>query len=125
VKFCQVHWESLREAIRERGLWGFVADGGEEAMKRSLGENATDRANFEPLMGAHNAIVSRAIDVVGLALLVANEDGSEKCPICFLQQSHDVACKVPDCKQNFAKWIDYAADGSKNEAIRLGLLATS
>ena len=76
-------------------------------------------------MGAHNAILSRALDVAGLNLMMPNEDGSERCPLCYMQAEHDAHCKEPGCKQSFETWIGYAADDAKAETVRLGLIASA
>jgi hypothetical protein len=126
MKFCTRHWEALRTAIKDRGLDGLVAKSGEEVVKRlskELDDGESHKSTFEPLMGAHNAIVMRALDIVGLNLMARNDDGSDRCPICYLQASHDEGCKEEGCKHSFEPWIVYAADDARKEAVRLGLMA--
>ena len=132
MKFCQPHWEKLREAIRVRGLYGLVAKSGEEAMARTVAELETASAGeaqrpstFDPLMGAHWAIVNNVGDRVGILTLMApNEDGSERCPLCYIQTEHDKACHDPSCG-SFDRWVEYAADGALAEATKLGLVGSS
>jgi hypothetical protein len=129
MKFCASHWEKLREAIKARGLWEFVAQDGDEVVRRvidGLTAEKDARSNFEPLMGAHNAIVSNAMSNVGIELLVQNEDGSDKCPICFLQNLHDTNCKDKDCPGVFFdRWIEHAADDQLDTAKKIGLVASA
>jgi hypothetical protein len=113
VKFCQDHWEKLRAAIEKRGLSALVADSGEKAaanMASSL-EQGQNIDNFDPLMGAHNAIVSNVMNVVGLAIMQPNPDGTDRCPLCFINSEHKEHCKDPVCKvTDYEDWIDKAAD---------------
>lgn len=126
MKFCQGHWDALRKAIEARGLSAFVAKGGEAAAARlaTAGENGSSRATFEPLTGAHLAYVSNALDIAGLAIMQPNEDGSDRCPVCYLAEQ----CQCPDrgtpqCA--YVRWLDCAADDQLAEAKRLGLVGDS
>jgi hypothetical protein len=120
MKMCQPHWDKLRDAIKSRGLYGMVATDGAQAA-RDLGEGRPD-----PLMAAHNAIVGNALNRAGLAVVSPNEDGSERCPLCFLIaaaagcQCGDPAC-TPEARAaqsaRFEAWIELAAD---DELERVG-----
>lgn len=116
MKFCRPHWEELKKAVDERGLTPFIASSGAEAVKRMTGESA----KFEPLMYAHNAIVSNAMGVAGLVLMENNDDGSERCPICFLVAACQCG-KGADCP--FNTWITKAADDALEGAKHHGLVA--
>lgn len=100
MKFCSSHWEKLRIAIRERGLEGEVAKSGQEAVRDMVAGRP------DPLMSAHLAIVSNAMNVVGLELFGTNEDGAERCPICFLVAS----CRCGQDVCTFETWVERAAD---------------
>lgn len=76
MKFCQAHWDLLRTKIDEAGLSAFIADGGEAVAKRMVD------GGFEPLLGAHNAIMSNALDQFGLALMMPDEEGKDRRPVC-------------------------------------------
>lgn len=129
MKFCTPHWDQLRAAIKERGLDGLVAKDGEQAVAKltdQLEKNDTTKTNFDPLMAAHNAITGRVLEIVGLNLLLPNEDGSERCPLCFAQVCHDAECKHPGCAIQIANdWIPSCCDAMREEAVRLGLVASS
>jgi hypothetical protein len=117
---CQSHWDKLREALKVRGLYGMVAKDGAQA-SRDLAEGRPD-----PLMAAHNAIVGNALNTAGLAIMAANDDGSERCPICFLMAAAaGCQCGAPACtpearaaqSARFEAWIERAAD---DELERIG-----
>jgi len=128
MKFCMKHWDALKEAIRARGLDGLSAKTGETVVAKQVEElkaGESSKTTFDPLMGAHNAIVVRALDIVGLDLLTGGEGETEKCPICYLQAGHDATCKEEGCTHSFEPWIGFAADAMRKEAIRLNLMAES
>ena len=113
MKFCMDHWNKLRTAIAERGLEALVAADGMTAV------NDLIAGRPDPLMAAHNAIVSNAASKVGLAIMTANDDGSERCPICYLKalslaaprcECGDPACTPESRAEGFERWIDRAAD---------------
>ncbi len=87
MRFCQPHWEQLKDAIRERGLFHLVADSGEAAVER-LAEEAKGEATiatYDPLMDAHNMMVVRAIECGGLSVL-----RGDTCPLCEANRhTHD------------------------------------
>lgn len=121
MKFCSNHWTELKAAISEKGLDDLIAKNGEEAAKRMVSEldGGVSRSNFDPLMAAHNAIVSNAIESAGLQILA-----QEGCPLCLLIEHCQCAAKgTPDCA--FAKWIGFAARDAYEEAKRLGLVGAS
>lgn len=124
MKFCQQHWDKLRDAINARGLGQFVASSGDEATRRMAAEldsKGVKRTTFEPLMGAFWAISSNAISAAGLEIMAPNEDGTDRCPLCFLLAS--CSCGLDPCP--FATWIDRAADDQRAHAVQLGLLGAS
>jgi hypothetical protein len=115
VKFCKRHWQSLRDAIDARGLTPLVSQGGVAAAQRmaSASQEGSRPDNFDPLMGAHNTILMHALKAAGPAVLVDNEDGTARCPLCYLTEAHKQSCTDPNCEQDFEKWIEFAADGAK------------
>ena len=125
MKFCTDHWTKLREKIAELGMESLVAKSGEEIRAKQaedLNGNA-GKSTFDPLMAAHNMIVSQAMNLVGLDLMVANEDGTDRCPFCYLQARHIAACKEPNCTWTCeSTWIPGACGEALAEAKRLGLV---
>jgi hypothetical protein len=135
MKFCQDHWDRLRAAIDARGLGGLVARDGERALENmaaelEAGPGAASLTTFDPLMGAHWAIVNNIMGFVGLAVMAPNADGSERCPLCFLNAAHDEQCVDPGCVlprdgTAYDGWIDRAADDMRAERDRLLAEGTS
>lgn len=70
MRFCQDHWDALRQRISDRGLDHLVARGGAAAgrqMKDQLESGEVALRNFDPLMSAHWAIANNVMDVVSRA----------------------------------------------------------
>lgn len=134
MKLCQSHWDKLKAKISELGLEPLVAKSGEEAAAKALedlkraqsgDDSGMTKETFDPLMGANYAIWSNALHSVGLVLMEQNEDGSDRCPLCFMQTTHDKHCTEPECKQNYDDWITYAVRDMHERAKELGLIGTS
>lgn len=127
VRFCTDHWAQLHAAIKERGLDSLVAESGEQAV-RNLRSEATKGPtidNFDPLMGAHNAIVARAMTEIrekytqNPMMLFADPDEHPEwaCPICALLWCHDEHNRL--CKQENCDWpkeFDWAAEMCEGSA---------
>lgn len=121
MRFCQDHWDRLRAAIEQRGIGHLIAQGGERAAAnlKSEIEAGASIVNFDPLMGAHNAIVSNALSNMppqaAMAMMTVDEPREAACPLCVLNanapgQPHPNA---------FDEWIDLAADDAKSRADEL------
>ena len=102
MKFCETHWAELRRAIDERGLSHLVAKDGHAAAERLVSEldgTANDRT-YDPLMDAHNMILTRALEQGGLYLL-----GGDFCPVCeAIAHTNEMAEAVR------SHWIDGPAE---------------
>lgn len=126
MKFCPPHWEKLRAAIELRGLTPFCATTDSELQRRmGAGPEVAPTSAFEPLMGAHNAILTNTLRIGGMELFgpTANgENGGEWCPICFLKTC---PCGDPECPPKFEAWIDRAADDMLATAQELRLVGTA
>jgi hypothetical protein len=123
MRMCQPHWEKLKQKIEERGISRLVSKSGEVVagkIAKEIESGAGTKETFDPLMSAHNAIVSNAMDTAGLEIMMPNEDGSDRCPICFLQQS--CKCGAPDCKERYEQWVEFAARDAFERAKSLGLV---
>jgi len=121
MKFCVNHWAKLRAAIVERGLDGLIAKSAEEAASRTMAEleAGPSRTTFDPLMYAHNAILSNVLDLAGLPVMMDNEDGTDRCPLCYMI-SHCRCGRGDGCE--FNTWIHRAADDARECALELGLV---
>lgn len=106
MKMCMPHWERLRTAIQERGIWHLVSRNGEEAKQRlekSLESGKIE--SFDPLISAHNMIVSNAVRSGGMYLMGEKPDGSEYCPLCELD------LHLTEMGEGSEEWIEAASDG--------------
>lgn len=138
MRFCQTHWDRLRDALEERGLAELIAKDGERAAANLVNEAETGEAtlaNYDPLMRAHWAIVGNATRMLGeragpstVAYLMLADDVPEdvcelpgangrtwpRCPVCYLGLGHELTCRGGKCKlpkvDGFAWMIDRAAD---------------
>jgi hypothetical protein len=124
---CADHWQKLRTAIADLGMDGLVAKSGPEAVSRLVteAESGATKTTFDPLMDAHNAILSNALDLVGIAIMAPNEDGTDRCPLCFINEGHLKGCKDEGCTWSTEPWIGYAARDAHARAKELGLIGES
>lgn len=112
MRMCPECWASLKAAIDARGLTQFATKSGEEAVARLV--SSDPRAGFDPLMGAHNALVANLLSARGLALMA-----EEGCPLCTVIASCE--CGEGDAC-SYRTWISRAADDQRDAARALGLL---
>lgn len=113
MKMCQPHWEALRSEIRIRGMEHLVAAGGKAAAANMAAEveGTATAANFDPLMSAYWAVVGQVMRIGGLAIMAPNEDGSERCPLCFANAEHKLGCQDPSPmthglpKRQMTRWL--------------------
>lgn len=130
MKFCTTHWDALTAELARVGLGKFIAEDGAEAIQKTAAsiENtqqgvSDSAAQFEPLMAAHWAIVNNAMRLTGLALMLQNEDGTDRCPLCFITVDHKANCHMPGCTiENYDEWIVRAVEDQVVIAKELGLL---
>jgi hypothetical protein len=124
MKFCQSHWDALREEINKRGLEQFVARSGKEMAARAeealragtpmvdLDHNTITELG-DPLMDAHNMIVGNTMQLLKSAgapamwLFTVNEDGSDKCPLCVVSDCKDPNCQN-GCRERGTTWVEHA-----------------
>lgn len=125
MKFCGPHWERLKRALADRGLAPFIATTSADLGRRlqaDLEGGAAPAVTFEPLMGAHNAILENTLRVAGLEPMAPKADGGEWCPVCYLMTCQ---CGDPECPKRFEGWIERAADDMLAEARRLNLVSVN
>jgi hypothetical protein len=108
MKFCPAHWETLRAAIKDRGLSALVAESGQQAVSNFASEidHGPTVDNFDPLMGAHWAIIGN-LSTNNPAILFADD-----CPLCYANRAHFEGCSDPTCTDAayYDPWIQRAAD---------------
>lgn len=129
MKFCDDHWKKLRAEVELQGLGKFVARTQEDLNDRLDHMKSPDgvwvvppeAAGFEPLIGAHNAILANALDIVGIELFAELFPGEAKdrCPLCFLK----AGCQDnAECAAKFENWIQHAVGDMVTSAKTMGLI---
>lgn len=103
MKMCQIHWDALKQAITDKGMFHLVSKDGHELLDRMKKELNEEFAQFDPLMSAHNSIVSAAIAAGGIGIMGRDENGNEYCPLCECDKH------LPDGARD---WIDGATECS-------------
>lgn len=119
MQFCKDHWEKLREAIKARNLWQFVAKSGEELVGRYKKEENNEVTIPDPLMTAHNMILSRAARKSPYILFL-KEDGSHWCPLCDVRDKEGYIGKHKGTLD--INWIEGCCDDIKEHYIADGWL---
>jgi hypothetical protein len=129
MKFCEKHWQMLRDEAEKQGLGDYVAKSGEEAYDRAMkaaalneADKPADVANFEPVIGAHNAIIGKVVSYVGMGVLEVAGEGDDEvhhCPLCYITKVHEEQCTDERCEvKNFDYWIEGAMGDQKKELER-------
>lgn len=86
MQFCKSHWDELRAAVKNKGLWPFVSGSGEDLVERLKKELGNELTIPDPLMTAHNMILGRALEAGGLYLMSKPPDAEHYCPLCELNK---------------------------------------
>ena len=73
-------------------------------------------------MGAHNHIVSSALDVLGPMLFQTTDSGEGQCPICSLDIHHREKCTDAGCTYSYDIWIEKSVVKMFERAVSLGLV---
>jgi len=84
MQICKEHWNKIRARIKELGIDHLGAQNAEAALEQMQDqiEGNDDPKNFDPLMSCNWMICHKALELGGLQLMCAKEDGSSSCPIC-------------------------------------------
>jgi hypothetical protein len=98
VKFCQPCFQKLKDAFAARGLHSTaIAPPG-----AGPGPKTADL-----LLQTSYSFYAHAVETVGLGILLDNDDGSERCPACFLVAN--CSCGRGDAC-HYKSWADGMAD---------------
>ena len=98
MQFCSDHWAALRKAVDEAGLGEYVAPSGEELVDRIRLDG------FDPLMGAHLALVQHIVRVTPVgAVFIWTMDG---CPMCYANEAHKTDCTNCPKPEWSDRWFD-------------------
>lgn len=119
MKMCRPHWDQLRAAVESRGLGHLIAANGREAHARAVAElkgEADPVADFDPLMVAHNMILSHATEGLGLFLFTG-----DYCPVCELLKVYPPIPEGHRYKTNQSYMIDGPADAVLEMAREAGV----
>lgn len=133
MKFCQKHWDMLRDNIKKEGIYDWVAQSGEVAaaqLKDQIARKESTKVNYDPLMSCHNMMMERAIEMAGLAVMT-EEFG---CPICvfnnFRTEDGRCPCQNPECRgkepgsiPNFETWLEETPKACKEYMIEEGWIS--
>lgn len=141
MKFCTRHWDALREKTKTVGLGALIADSGEQAISNMASEFSDGPTvdNYDPLLAAHNTILSNAMDALGAQALTLFT--GDYCPLCVLNQlsregwerakaeglkpGDPCPCGkcdaiFPETPYNYDEWIDFAVQGQVDHWKKLG-----
>ena len=94
MKFCDDHWHELKNAIRQRGMWGLVRSNVYAAPTR---QEAGQASEFDPMTTATLMISEQALMAFGTYLL-----SHHCCPLCEVEQNLGKGLSL--------EWIDIDAD---------------
>jgi len=115
MNWCQMHWDQLKVALKERGLDKFGAKTGQQAINEMVDELDGRSHDFDPLMGSWNQInlvMANSLEKLGRR----NEVLLLKCPLCILVEDGQ--------PQTVKNWIDGVTDSALEYAIKEGLIKT-
>lgn len=121
MKFCQSHWDQLRNGLKDRGMFHLVAKSGQELFNRFKKEENNQTTVPDPLMEAHNMIIQRSLQYMP-HIIMNNEHDPEGhfCALCEAVKYMPLhpETKLP-CDQS---WIITLLDYLKTEYTKEGWL---
>lgn len=105
MNWCQPHYDKLKDAIKERGLWNLVGNGAQDA------KDAIEGKRFDPLLWSWASINSFMLQSPGLNGRILT------CPFCIL---------VDDGQPELVdKWLAGCLDDCYKAAIESGAIKHS
>lgn len=127
MKFCDRHWDTLREGIKGVRLDHLVMNDRETAalqLKNTVDTGGYTRANFDPLMAAHWMIVNNIARLVhgaggNLLVLMTPDPPCGGCPLCYINDIHYRTCEERDCVLSREAAFDYMVDCAVGDAVQL------
>ncbi len=109
TQWCQPHWDSLKEALRLRGLDAFGAQSADEAHADAVAQAEGEQTQFDPLMGSFWRITNEVLRVAGLGSM-------GQCPLCIVRDGS----KPEEAMDK--DWIEGVTDSALQHAIEQGLI---
>jgi hypothetical protein len=129
MRFCQPHWDALRQGVENRGMMHLVAKSGEEAAANLKAELENEGEVFDPLMGSFWRITTRFVRNAERARPgsgIAYMSDPECCPLCMVQGSYDLYDQMSEPRPPEATdaqgWIDGTLDQALEHAREEGLM---
>jgi len=121
MKFCQPHWDQLREELKKQGLYFMVSKSGEEVVNRFVKEGDGQAVAPDPLMEAHNMILQRGLQFLP-HIIGSNPDDTEG-HYCALCEANKYLPPHPVTKIECAtSWIETLCQHLKEEYTKEGWL---
>lgn len=114
MRFCQSHWNQLRDKVKESGMFHLVSTSGEQAAKRMQKEIAGKPTVPDPLLEAHNMMLKRAIECLGIGVM------GDCCPLCEANKHLPNHPETNECCSD--AWINSIIPYLKDEYIKEGWL---
>lgn len=120
MKFCDDHWNMLREAIKKKGLGPFIRKSGEAVIAQVERELKDEYTIPDPLMSCHNRIMEVALPNAPHLLFANKESGENECALCDVKVSGQKR-EIPrdDLDVN---WIDGCTTECRDFFIKEGFL---
>src|SRR3990167_6798335 len=88
VKFCQPHWDRLRQLVIDKGMESLISKSPEAAQSRVEEEleGVATAATYDPLLSAYWMLMARALEQGGDYLLCEKPgENLEYCPMCEVE----------------------------------------
>lgn len=121
MKFCQSHWDKIRDGLKDRSMFHLVAKSSQELFGRFEKEENKQLSVPDPLMEAHNMILQRSLQFLP-HIIGKNEDAADGHFCCLCEAAKYLSphpeTKLP-CDES---WIVTLLDYLKKEYITKGWL---
>jgi len=127
MRICSGHWAQLRVGVEQRRMGHLVAKDAKQAFENTVLEleGRSQEAYPDVLMAANNMIWSRALELVGLSLMMG-----DLCPVCEGIKANAGVIdpklgRVYTPEEEEAYWIDGPLDQLLKEAVAAGFMPAS
>lgn len=105
MKCCERHWQALIEAVEAREMSHLICENGKQAEEMWQKHQDGEECSTDPLLTCFLMISIEAIKQGGPEMLLPDEKGNEKCPICeAVKYTPDLTSSTED------NWTNGVAD---------------